>query len=154
MVEDDEDDVRLTQRAFKKGKILNELYVVYDGEEALEFLEQRGRYSNPEKAPRPGLIMLDLNMPRMNGHEVLAKIKENESLRRIPVIILTTSDQKKDVYECYEHGANTFITKPVEFNNFLEAVVTLGKYWLDIAVLPNGEELAESRKPAMQLTQN
>ncbi len=130
LVEDDEDDVRMTQRAFKKGGITNRLYVVRDGEEAIEFLEHTDRYSNPDDAPRPGLILLDLNMPRMNGHEVLDRIKSNEELKTIPVIILTTSTDQKDVARSYGHGANTFITKPVEFGKFVDAIMTLGKYWL------------------------
>ena len=136
LIEDDEDDVSLTQRAFIKGKILNKLYVVRDGEEAMEFLEHRGRYSNPDEAPKPGIILLDLNMPKMDGREVLHKIKSNEKLRVIPVIVLTTSERDGDILESYENGANTFITKPVEFGKFVETVVTLGKYWLSIAELP------------------
>ena len=136
LIEDDEDDVSLTQRAFIKGKILNKLYVVRDGEEAMEFLEHRGRYNNPDEAPKPGIILLDLNMPKMDGREVLHKIKSNEKLRVIPVIVLTTSERDGDILESYENGANTFITKPVEFGKFVETVVTLGKYWLSIAELP------------------
>ena len=140
LVEDDEDDVRLVERAFSKGKIANRLYCVRDGEEAMEFLRGTGRYANRADAPRPGLILLDLNMPRMNGREVLAKIKEDESLRSIPVVILTTSDSQKDILESYDHGANTFITKPVEFSKFLDAIIVLGKYWLSIAEVPNTSE--------------
>jgi len=136
LVEDDEDDVSMTQRAFKKGGITNRLYVVRDGEEAMEFLEHRGRYSNPDEAPRPGIILLDLNMPKTDGREVLQKIKSGENLRIIPVIVLTTSERDEDILESYENGANTFITKPVEFGKFVETVVTLGKYWLGIAELP------------------
>ena len=136
LIEDDEDDVSLTQRAYIKGKILNKLYVVRDGEEAMEFLEHRGRYSNPDEAPRPGIILLDLNMPKMDGREVLQKIKSSKTLRVIPVIVLTTSERDGDILESYENGANTFITKPVEFGKFVETVVTLGKYWLSIAELP------------------
>ena len=143
LVEDDEDDVRLTQRAFEKGQITNPLYVVKDGEEAMEFLEHRGRYADRKGSPEPGIILLDLNMPRMNGREVLKQIKHNESLRHIPVVILTTSDQETDVLECYEEGANTFITKPVEFNNFLDAVLTTGKYWLSIARLADPVEVGQ-----------
>ena len=136
LVEDDEDDICLVKKAFEKGKILNTLYAVRDGEEAMEFLCHTGRYKNKDKAPRPGIILLDLNMPRMNGHEVLDKIKKDEELRRIPVIILTTSDAPGDILESYDCGANTFITKPVEFNKFLDAILTLGKYWLSIAEVP------------------
>lgn len=141
LVEDDEDDVHLTQRAFKKGHILNRLYVVSDGEEAMEFLEHHGRYSNPADAPEPGIILLDLNMPRMGGHEVLKRIKASDELKHIPVVILTTSEQKDDIRKCYDVGANTFITKPVEFGKFLDAVVTTGKYWLSIAKLVETETI-------------
>jgi len=135
LIEDDEDDVRLTQRAFKKGKILNRLYVVHDGEEAMEFLRHQGQYTDPKLAPRPGIILLDLNMPRMDGRDVLKRIKRDKNLMTIPVVVLTTSDQENDVLDCYTNGANSFITKPVEFNNFLNAVVTLGRYWLNITRL-------------------
>lgn len=140
LVEDDADDIRLVERAFSKGRITNRLYCVRDGEEAMEFLQHTGRYTNHADAPRPGFVLLDLNMPRMNGREVLAKIKEDESLHSIPVIILTTSDSQKDILESYDHGANTFITKPVEFSKFLDAIITLGKYWLSIAEVPDGSE--------------
>ncbi|MHC4216191.1 MAG: response regulator [Planctomycetota bacterium] len=143
LVEDDDDDVRLTQRALEKGQITNPLYVVKDGDEAIEFLEHQGRYTNPEDAPKPGIILLDLNMPRMNGKEVLKQIKKNESLRQIPVIILTTSELNSDIIQCYEEGANTFITKPVEFGDFLDAVITTGKYWLSIAKLSDSLEVGQ-----------
>lgn len=136
LVEDDDDDIRLTQRAFTKGRILNKLYIVKDGEEAMEFLEHRCRYADPQQSPEPGIILLDLNMPRMDGREVLKKIKTNKKLRHIPIVILTTSNHENDVRDCYEYGANTFITKPVEFDSFLKAVVALGEYWLEIARLP------------------
>ena len=141
LVEDDEDDVRLTERAFKKGKILNKLYVVRDGEEAMEFLQHTGRYTSPASAPRPGIILLDLNMPRMNGHEVLQRIKNDADLHTIPVIILTTSDQRTDVVKTYDNRANSFVTKPIEFDNFLDAVITIGKYWLSIAEVPDTERV-------------
>lgn len=143
LVEDDEDDVQLTKRAFKKGRILNRLFVVSDGEEAMEFLEHRGRYADPVSSPEPGIILLDLNMPRMDGRDVLRRIKSNKKLKHIPVVILTTSDQKNDVSTCYDWGANTFITKPVEFNKFLEAVITMGQYWLGIAKLVETESDTE-----------
>lgn len=144
LVEDDEDDICLVERAFRKGRIINRLYVVRDGDEALEFLQHTGQYAPPADAPRPGIILLDLNMPRMSGHEVLKKVKGSEDLRRIPVIILTTSGAQKDVLESYNNGANSFITKPVEFSKFLDAVITLGKYWLCIAEVPDGDEVPET----------
>lgn len=137
LVEDDDDDIKLTELAFKKARILNKLYVVHDGEEAMEFLERCGRYA---EAPEPGLILLDLNMPRMSGRELLKKIKTNDRLRHIPVVVLTTSDQQKDIRQCYANGANTFITKPVDFDKFLDAIITTGKYWLSIAQLVEGAD--------------
>lgn len=144
LIEDDEDDICLVERAFKKGRILNKLYVVRDGDEALEFLRHTGRYASGADAPRPGIILLDLNMPRMDGRELLKIIKSDESLRRIPVIVLTTSKAERDVLESYNHGANSFITKPVEFDKFLDAVITLGKYWLNIVEVPDGAEAPET----------
>ena len=137
LVEDDPEDVEITERAFKKARIANPLHVVRDGEEAMEFLGHSGRYSDPEEAPRPGLVLLDLNLPRLDGREVLQRIRQNPALRRIPVVVLTTSSEEADVLGCYDIGANTYITKPVEFDNFLEAVVTIGEYWLCIARIPD-----------------
>ncbi len=140
LVEDDPEDVQITRRAFKKGKIANPLYVVRDGEEAMEFLHHKGRYADASKAPRPGLILLDLNLPRLDGREVLNLIKTDPDLRRIPVVVLTTSSEEADVFGCYDKGANTYITKPVEFQSFLQAVITIGQYWLCIAEIPNRKQ--------------
>ena len=141
LVEDDPDDIEIARRAFERGKIANPLYVVRDGEEALEFLQHSGRYADPDDAPRPGLILLDLNLPRLDGREVLKHIKADASLRRISVVVLTTSSEEADVLGCYDRGANTYITKPVEYDNFLEAVITIGRYWLAIAEIPDdGDE--------------
>ena len=137
LVEDDPEDVEITERAFKKARIANPLHVVRDGEEAMEFLGHTGRYADPKEAPRPGLVLLDLNLPRLDGREVLQRIRQNPALRRIPVVVLTTSSEEADVLGCYDIGANTYITKPVEFDNFLEAVVTIGEYWLCIARIPD-----------------
>ena len=137
LVEDDPDDVTITRRAFEKGNIRNPLYVTWDGEEAMEFLKNEGRHADPKQAPRPGLILLDLKLPRLDGREVLMLIKQDPQLRRIPVVVLTTSNENADVLGCYDVGANTYITKPVDFDNFLEAVVTIGQYWLSIAKIPD-----------------
>lgn len=138
LVEDDEDDIAITKKAFKKAKISNPLHVVRDGEEALEFLTHTGRYTETERAPKPGLILLDLNMPRLSGREVLDHIKKDSTLQRIPVVVLTTSDEDADMLGCYDRGANTYITKPVDFNGFMHAVITIGTYWLSIATIPDG----------------
>lgn len=137
LVEDDPDDVEITKRALRKGRVVNPLYVVRDGEEAMEFLCRRGRYAEHDKAPRPGLILLDLNLPRLDGRQVLRLIKGNEGLKRIPVVVLTTSDEEADIFDCYSQGANTYITKPVEFEKFTQAVVAIGKYWFCFAELPS-----------------
>ena len=139
LIEDDPEDVEITRRALQEARVLNPLYVVRDGEEALEFLRHTGRYSNPAEAPRPGLILLDLNLPRLDGREVLKQIKADPGLRRIPVVVLTTSNQQADISECYNHGANTYVTKPVEFDKFLQAIITVGQYWLCIAEIPGDE---------------
>ena len=137
LVEDDDDDVAIARRAFEKGRIGNPLYVVGDGEEALEYLRQTGRYSDPGAAPRPSLILLDLNMPRVDGREVLRIIKRDEDLRLIPVVVLTTSSDARDVLSCYRAGANTYVTKPLDFEEFLGAVMTIVRYWLHFAQLPD-----------------
>ncbi|MFO8007823.1 MAG: response regulator [Candidatus Brocadiia bacterium] len=139
LVEDDPDDVEITRRAFERGRIANPLYIVRDGEEALEFLQHTGRYEGCDgEAPRPGLILLDLNLPRVDGREVLRQIKQDAQLRRIPVVVLTTSSEDDDVMACYDDGANTYITKPVEFDKFIQAVITIGQYWLSVAEIPDG----------------
>jgi len=151
LVEDDVEDIEITRRAFKTGGIRNPLYVVRDGEEAMEFLQRRGRYADPAAAPRPGLILLDLNLPGLDGREVLRLIKNGSSLRRIPVVVLTTSSEEIDVLSSYEFGANSYITKPAEFDRFLEAIVTIGRYWLSIARIPDGGEEMEELSMADEL---
>ncbi len=136
LVEDDEDDITITKRALAKAKISNPLYVVRDGEEALEFLNHTGRYADPGQAPKPGLVLLDLNMPKLDGYDVLDRIKKDPDLQCIPVVVLTTSDEDADMLGCYDRGANTYITKPVDFNSFMQAVITIGTYWLFIASIP------------------
>ena len=136
LVEDDAGDVEITRRAFEKGNIANPLYVVRDGEEAMEFLTHKGRHTDTARAPRPCLILLDLNMPRLDGRAVLKLIKNDPDLRRIPVVVLTTSNDESDVRSCYDIGANTYVTKPVEFADFLEAIIAINRYWLHIARTP------------------
>ncbi|QBD83370.1 response regulator [Ktedonosporobacter rubrisoli] len=136
MADDDEDDVLLTQKALKKGKLLNELYCVRDGEELLDYLLHRGEYENTEKAPRPGLILLDLNMPRKDGREALKELKSHAELKDIPVVVFTTSKAEEDIYRSYKLGVNSFITKPVTFEALIEVMQMLGKYWFEIVTLP------------------
>ena len=133
LIEDSPSDVELTQEALAQAKIANELFVVRDGEEAMEFLEQRGAHSD---APRPDLILLDLNLPRKDGREVLKEIKENTTLSAIPVVILTTSASDEDILRSYELRANSYIRKPVDLEQFTHIVQSIDEYWLGIVRLP------------------
>ncbi|MBV1961848.1 MAG: response regulator, partial [Immundisolibacteraceae bacterium] len=133
LVEDNPGDQDLTREAFKMGKITNTLHIVDDGEKAMEFLYQQGQYKD---APRPGIILLDLNLPRKDGREVLAEIKQDPSLRAIPVVVLTTSDSDKDILTSYELNANCYLTKPVELDSFLDAIQVLEQFWLTLVKLP------------------
>jgi CheY-like chemotaxis protein len=133
LVEDNPGDIRLTQEALKEGKVRNNLNVAQDGVEALAFLNREGRYAN---ASRPDVILLDLNLPKKDGREVLAAIKDDPDLRRIPVVILTTSQAEKDILQTYNLHANCYITKPVELDEFLEVVKAIDEFWLTIVKLP------------------
>lgn len=128
LVEDDENDIIITKRAFDRYNLRNQLYVVRNGEEALEFIYGQGAYEN-QTLPTPGLILLDINMPRMNGIEVLRKVKNDPEKKRIPVVILTTSRREQDKVESYNLGVNSYIVKPVDFSKFIEAVTTINLYW-------------------------
>jgi CheY-like chemotaxis protein len=137
LVEDDPEDQDLTRRAFRMSKLRNRLLVVDDGEQALDYLYRRGRFAKPESSPRPDLILLDLNMPKLDGRAVLGRIKEDPDLRRIPVVILTTSSQEEDILRSYDLGVNSYITKPVQMEGFMKAIKDLERYWFDLVVLPN-----------------
>ncbi len=139
LVEDNPDDIVISQRALKEAKVINELYVVKDGQEALDFLFHQGEYQDPSTSPTPGLILLDLNLPKVNGLEILEKIKENPTLKRIPVVVLTVSKRDEDLIKGYDLGCNSFIQKPVEFDKFVEVVKEVGLYWglLNVAVVTN-----------------
>lgn len=134
LVEDNPDDVLITKRAFSKGKIRNKLYIVNNGVEAVKFLNKEEEYKD---VPIPSLIMLDINMPLMNGFDVLREIKKNEKLRRIPIIMLTTSERDKDIDTAYSLGANNYIVKPVSFQKFIDVVVNVQEYWLQISKIPS-----------------
>jgi CheY-like chemotaxis protein len=134
LAEDDPDDRLLLQEALQEGRLANELTCVADGEELLDYLHQRGRYRGG--APRPGLILLDLNMPKLDGREALRAIKADPSLRQIPIVVLTTSKAEEDVLRSYDLGANSFITKPVTFQSMVDLMRVLGRYWLEIVELP------------------
>lgn len=136
LVEDDEADQELTRRALSRGKIANELHVVDDGEVALDYLYCRGSYSDRNRSPRPDLILLDLNLPRIDGREVLETIRADPDLRSLVVVVLTTSKQEEDILRSYKLGANSYITKPVDMEQFLRVVLTLEEYWMEVVVLP------------------
>ncbi|NJO02704.1 MAG: response regulator [Bacteroidia bacterium] len=135
MAEDDPDDRMLARDALSESKLANDLYFVENGEELMDYLYQRGKY-NQENAPRPGLILLDLNMPKKDGREALREIKADPELKRIPVIVLTTSNATEDISKSYDYGVNSFITKPVTFRDLLKVVKTIGNYWFGIVELP------------------
>ncbi|MFC1853859.1 response regulator [candidate division CSSED10-310 bacterium] len=134
MAEDDPDDRMLTKEALAENRLANELYFVEDGEELMDFLYHRGVYVNPETSPRPGLILLDLNMPKKDGREALEEIKADPELRQIPIVVLTTSKAEEDIFRSYDLGASSFITKPVTFEALVD--IMKGKYWLQIVQLP------------------
>lgn len=136
MADDDEDDRLLAEEAFKESRIRNDVRFVGDGEELMDYLYKRGDYEEPGKAPRPGLILLDLNMPKKDGREALEEIKAHESFRHIPVVILTTSRDEADVLRSYNVGANSFIVKPVTFESLVEVIRLIGRYWFEIVELP------------------
>ncbi|MFH1288759.1 MAG: response regulator [bacterium] len=129
LVEDNPDDIEITKRAFKEAKLLNKLYIVRDGQEAVDFLFHQGVYNDPLNAPKPGLVLLDINMPKMNGTEVLKRIKEDNVLKTIPVVMLTVSKRDEDIVRSYNYGCNSFIQKPVEFDKFVELIKEIGLYW-------------------------
>lgn len=136
LVEDNEDHAELTCRALKNGNVRNNIFWVKDGEEALDFLFRRGRYAKPAGAPRPGLILLDVQLPKVDGHGVLRQIKSDPQLRAIPVVMLTTSRRNEDVNESYAGGANSFVTKPVGFRDFVETIKAVKLYWVVTNVAP------------------
>ena len=135
--DDDEDDRMLTQQALENAHVSNRIRFVEDGEQLLDYLYQRGEFAGETgKAPRPGLILLDLNMPKMGGREALKVIKQDKTLCDIPVVVLSTSRLDEDITRSYQLGVNSFITKPVTFSGLVEAMNVLGRYWLEIVELP------------------
>jgi CheY-like chemotaxis protein len=139
MADDDQEDCELTRDALQDARLANEMRFVSDGQELMDYLRHQGRYDGPSAdAPRPGLILLDLNMPKKDGREALAEIKADEALRRIPVVVLTTSKDEEDVLRTYDLGVNSFITKPVTFAGLVEVMRAWTRYWLEIVELPNG----------------
>jgi CheY-like chemotaxis protein len=139
MADDDEDDRDLARDALLEARVANPLRFVVDGQDLLDYLRREGAYADPSvDAPRPGIILLDLNMPKKNGREALAEIKADDSLKRIPIVVLTTSKDEQDVLTTYHLGANSFITKPVTFAGLVEVMRAWGRYWFELVDLPNG----------------
>ncbi len=136
IADDDSDDRLLMKRLLKQSRLYNDLRFVEDGEELLDYLHQRGPYSAAGAAPRPGLILLDLNMPKISGREALAEIKTDPNLRTIPIVVLTTSKAQQEIYRSYDLGANSFITKPVNFEAMVEIMRAVTSYWFSIVELP------------------
>ena len=136
LVEDNPADQQLTIRAFKKGKVNTNLQIANDGQEAMEYLNREGKYADKKKYPWPDLILLDINMPRKDGKQVLREIRENKELKTIPIVMLTTSDQDKDIIESYELGVNSYISKPVRINEFIDVINKLEEFWFNLSLLP------------------
>jgi CheY-like chemotaxis protein len=136
LAEDDADDRLLVKEALAEGRVLNDLRSVEDGEELLAYLRRQGRYADPEESPRPGLVLLDLNMPRKDGREALREIKADPDLKRIPVVVMTTSKAEEDVLRSYDLGANSYVTKPVTFERLVELMKVMGRYWIEFVELP------------------
>lgn len=137
MADDDPDDRLLAEKALLQSRLVNNFYTVEDGEELLDYLYRRGKYAAEGSAPRPGVILLDLNMPKMSGREALQQIKSNADFRQIPIVILTTSKAEEDIFRSYDLGANSFISKPVTFEGLVEVMKYLGSYWFEIVDLPS-----------------
>jgi CheY-like chemotaxis protein len=135
VVEDSPEDFAATTRGFRKAGLRNPIIHCRDRDEALEYLHRRGDYADPESAPRPGVILLDLNLPGTDGREVLADIKSNDELRSIPVVVLTTSNDERDIEACSRAGANSYVQKPVDLHGFIEAIRRLKDYWLEVSIL-------------------
>ena len=139
MADDDEDDRLLALDALKEGRVLNNLHCVEDGVELLEYLRREGKFTDPATSPRPSLILLDLNMPRMDGREALQHIKADPNLRSIPVVILTTSKEEEDMIRGYDLGAASYITKPVNFEGLVDLMRAIGRYWIEFVELPHNK---------------
>ncbi|WP_254511554.1 response regulator [Anatilimnocola floriformis] len=138
MADDDADDRQMTLEAFSESRLANDLRFVEDGAELMDYLCRRNKFSDPASSPRPGLILLDLNMPKKDGREALREIKADPKLRNIRVVVMTTSKAEEDIVRTYDLGAESYVTKPVTFTSLVDVVRTLGKYWLEIVELPQG----------------
>ena len=141
LIEDSPEDARVTKRAIARSGLHNPIAHCQDGEEALDYLCQRKAYAAPGAAARPELILLDLNLPGRDGRHILRQVKNDATLKTIPIVVLTTSDHEEDVEMCYAHGANSYVKKPVDFAGFMDAISRLADYWFVIALLPRGVDV-------------
>ncbi len=139
IADDDEDDRLMTKEALEESRLCNDVHFVEDGEELMDYLYRRGPYAEAGSAPPPGLILLDLNMPKKDGREALREIKADPHLKQIPIVVLTTSKAEEDIVRTYDLGVNSFITKPISFTALVETMKILSKYWLEIVKLPTGD---------------
>lgn len=140
LVEDNPEDFEALTRAMKKTNMANPIYRCEDGDDALDYLYHRGEFSDPETSPTPGVILLDLNLPGTNGRDVLEVIKQDDALKKIPVIVMTTSSDERDIEGCYKAGANSYVHKPVDFDGFIRSIQRLTDFWFEIAILPKPAE--------------
>ena len=136
LADDDPDDRQLTKEAFAECHLVNDVHFVEDGEQLMDYLLRRGNYASMKNAPLPGLVLLDLNMPRKDGREALKEIKAHPDLKRIPIVVLTTSKAEEDILRTYDLGVNSYVTKPVTFQSLVDTIKVLGKYWFEIVELP------------------
>lgn len=144
MADDDPDDRQLTSEAFEESRLANDLRFVENGVELMDYLHRRGKFSDPATSPRPGLILLDLNMPKKDGRECLQEIKSDPRLKNIRVVVMTTSKAEEDILRTYDLGASSYVTKPVTFDGLVDVIQTLGKYWLEIVELPVDDETSHA----------
>jgi CheY-like chemotaxis protein len=140
LVEDDAGDQEITRRSLAKAKLKNDLFIVEDGEQALDYLFRRGAYTDPAVSPRPDLVLLDLNLPKVDGRQVLEEIRKTPELKRLVVVIMTTSQQEADIVRSYELGVNSYVTKPMDFDQFSKVIQDIGHYWFQVVVLPQERE--------------
>ncbi len=143
IVEDSQEDVETTIRAFKKAGVSNNIKHCEDGDEALDYLFRREAYADPETSPRPGVILLDLNLPGTDGRDVLAEIKRDSNLKTIPVIVLTTSSDERDIEQCYSNGCSSYMLKPVNLEGFFDAIARFKDYWFEVVILPKGTRIED-----------
>jgi len=145
LADDDAEDCKMTRDALTESRLLNDLRVVSNGEELLDYLHRRGPFAAADSSPRPGMIILDLNMPKLDGREALVRIKSDRDLRQIPIVVLTTSKAEEDVFRSYDLGASSYIAKPVTFGGLVDVVKSIGQYWFGIVELPGDLPIASGR---------